>query len=325
MAHHEVLFPQFEGWQHEGGPGYQTDVITMDSRQDRRVQRSQNPERSYLVRFDANSPEQVRQVLDFYVARGGLANSFNYFDPRDHHSAATAGQIKFADDVVLPSDQNIGVGDGTTTTFQLVKRYQDGGGSHVRSIRKPISGTIRVAVDGVEKTIGVDFTVNVTTGVVTFMSAPSAAAVITAGFKFYVPVFFGEAVDQALRARLSSPDMASTVTVPLMEALYPASPLEDFWLGGAKTLDNTSSGGPLLDYSARLWRLWPVTSKVLLPDLSLAPEGGPIFLIDYPGVGTPPIKTHDDATLIHTLSAGQKVEIWCGRDFVNAKTWIVFA
>lgn len=328
MAHHDVVFPTFEGWEHEGGPGYETDHIRMDSGQVRPVQRRQNPEHVFSARFDAKSPAQSGTVIAFYKARGGRGNSFNYFDPRDHTTQALPTSVGLGSEVVTPFDQVLGAGDGTTTTFQLVKRYSDAGGSNVRTLRKIIAGTTRVAVAGVEKTIGVDFTVNLTTGEILFMVAPAAAAQVTAGCQFYVPVFFGEEVDRVLAARLSSPDMVSLVTITLVEALYPGVAIEDVFLGGARTMDNTSSGGFLADYDARLYHLWPICAKVLLPDLADAPEGGPIFAFVFPGTsGTCEIRTHDDATLIHTMTGGPsptKVRVYCGRDFVNAKTWIVF-
>ena len=59
-------------------------------------------------------------------------------------------------------------GDGATTTFTLKKTYQSGAGSYTRDVTKPVTGSVRVAVAGVEKVEGTDFTVDVTTGVVTF-------------------------------------------------------------------------------------------------------------------------------------------------------------
>jgi uncharacterized protein (TIGR02217 family) len=51
---------------------------------------------------------------------------------------------------------------------------------------------VRVAVAGLEKTYGADFTVDATTGVVTFTPAaiPAAGASVTAGFSFDVPTRF---------------------------------------------------------------------------------------------------------------------------------------
>jgi uncharacterized protein (TIGR02217 family) len=61
-----------------------------------------------------------------------------------------------------------------------------------RAILKPVAGSVRVAVDTVEQSEGAAFTVDTTTGVVTFEpgSIPGVDAVVTAGFEFDVPVRF---------------------------------------------------------------------------------------------------------------------------------------
>ncbi len=90
------------------------------------------------------------------------------------------------------------VGDGTTTTFQAIKRYLVGAtAAHTRTIKKLESGTVKAAVEGVEQTLGVDFVVDLTTGIFTFTTAPGdsvspTAVPVTGGFAFYVPAFFVE-------------------------------------------------------------------------------------------------------------------------------------
>jgi uncharacterized protein (TIGR02217 family) len=84
------------------------------------------------------------------------------------------------------------VGDGVQTTFALAKTY---GGVHTpyqRPIAKPVAGSVRVAVGGIEQTEGVDFACDSSTGVITFLAghAPGADAAVTAGFLFDVPVRF---------------------------------------------------------------------------------------------------------------------------------------
>jgi len=89
--------------------------------------------------------------------------------------------------VVDALDQPLGMGDGAATSFQLVKRYVSGGEWAERPIRKPVSGSVLVAVDGVEVSA---FEVDHVTGVVTFDAAPADGAVLTAGYAFDVPVRF---------------------------------------------------------------------------------------------------------------------------------------
>jgi hypothetical protein len=46
--------------------------------------------------------------------------------------------------------QALGVGDGTTKTFQLVKHYPSGGVIETRVIAKPVAGSVKLYRDGVE-------------------------------------------------------------------------------------------------------------------------------------------------------------------------------
>jgi uncharacterized protein (TIGR02217 family) len=57
----------------------------------------------------------------------------------------------------------------------------------MRTITKPVSGTVRVYKDGEEELAG---SVDVTTGIVTLTAAPAAGVTITADFELDVPVPF---------------------------------------------------------------------------------------------------------------------------------------
>lgn len=81
------------------------------------------------------------------------------------------------------------------TTFQLIKRYGVGGtplsiGLPVRTLFKPVLGTVKVAVGGIAQLTG--WTVNTTTGVITFAIAPVGS--VTAGCEFDIPVRFDTAI-----------------------------------------------------------------------------------------------------------------------------------
>ena len=93
---------------------------------------------------------------------------------------------------VTPTDQTLGVGNGVTAAFQLVKRYGALHAPYVRTIRKPVAGTVRVAVDGVENDEGADWSCDLTIGLVTFTGGaiPASGKAVTAGFEFDVPVRF---------------------------------------------------------------------------------------------------------------------------------------
>jgi len=75
-----------------------------------------------------------------------------------------------------------------TTSFQLVKHYPSGGVFETRLIAKPVAGTVKLYRDGVEATSG--WSVDTTTGLVTFSIAPAVGVQIEPDFAFNVPVRF---------------------------------------------------------------------------------------------------------------------------------------
>ena len=83
----------------------------------------------------------------------------------------------------------IGAGDGVTTSFALRKAYGASGDAQVRVITRPVEGSIRVAVNGVERSDGWQ---HLGLGEIAFDDPPGDEAVVTAGFLFDVPVRFAE-------------------------------------------------------------------------------------------------------------------------------------
>ena len=66
----------------------------------------------------------------------------------------------------------------TPTQWSLAKAYRDGAGAYIRPIRKPVPGSVRVAVGGVELALAA-FTANSTTGVVTTLTFQDGQAQLT--------------------------------------------------------------------------------------------------------------------------------------------------
>jgi lambda family phage tail tape measure protein len=69
-----------------------------------------------------------------------------------------------------------------------VKHYPSGSVIEVRTITKPVAGTVKVYLDSVEQLSG--WSVDTTTGLVTFGTAPALGVEVTADFEFDVPVRF---------------------------------------------------------------------------------------------------------------------------------------
>ena len=113
-----------------------------------------------------------------------------------------------------PLDQQIGLGDDTTTGFALVKRYGDGTDPYLRPIAKPVAGSVRVGVEGDEMQEGVHYETDATRGDITFFDAPIRGREVTAGFEFDVPVRFDADRIQTSVASFQAGDVPN---VPVVE------------------------------------------------------------------------------------------------------------
>ena len=114
------------------------------------------------------SLDDLHLLLVFFEARRGRLHGFRWRDSVDWKSCAPSQAPN-------PADQAIGVGDGASATFQLIKRYASGGAWVDRPIVKPVAGSVRIAVDAVEQAEGVGFTVDAATGVITLAAPPVPA------------------------------------------------------------------------------------------------------------------------------------------------------
>jgi uncharacterized protein (TIGR02217 family) len=182
---HEVLFPLSVGFGSTGGPERRTDVVLLASGHEERNQRWADSRRRYDAGTGVHSLNDLHALIAFFEERRGRLYGFRWRDRGDWKSCAPEATLE-------PSDQAIGTGDGATATFQLAKSYGSVFDLYQRSIVKPVAASVRVAVAGAEKSQGTDFTVDPTSGVVTFLpgAIPGGGAGVTAGFEFDVPVRF---------------------------------------------------------------------------------------------------------------------------------------
>ena len=199
MSFHEVRLPARLAFGSTGGVERRTEVVTLGSGHERRSTPWAQGRRRYLIGAGLRSLDDMAALTAFFEARRGRLYGFRFRDFSDFKSCAPGR-------TVASTDQVIGTGDGETTAFQLVKDY--GGLGH--EIRKPVAGSVRVAVDGVE----VGFTADAATGVVTLEAAPGAGAVVTAGFEFDTPVRFDA---DRIEVTLETFEAGRMAAVPLVE------------------------------------------------------------------------------------------------------------
>ena len=185
MLFHEIRFPTSISRASQGGPERRTDVVTLGSGYEERNARWADSRRSYDAGYGVKSLDDLNAVIGFFEERRGRLTGFRWKDHADWKSCVPS-QTPSA------TDQTIGIGDGTTAQFQLTKVYGTTFAPWVRTIAKPVAGTVIVAVAGVAQVSGVAFRVDTTTGLVTFLAGhiPVGGAAVTAGFEFDVPVRF---------------------------------------------------------------------------------------------------------------------------------------
>lgn len=185
MPFHEIRFPTAISFGATGGPERRTDVVVLGSGHEERNQRWADSRRRYNAGYGLKSLDDLNAVIAFFEERRGRLHGFRWKDHADFRSCAPGS-------APAATDQIIGTGDGSLAEFQLTKQYGSTYAPWVREIKKPVSGTVLIAVDGVAQEEGTDFSVDATTGVIVFKptAIPGPGAVITAGFEFDVPVRF---------------------------------------------------------------------------------------------------------------------------------------
>lgn len=161
------ICPAF-GWQ--GGPNFNTRVVGTQAWIERRNANNILCRHNYsLPLANITDDAYLTMLKSVFMATRGQLHSFLVKDYSDFE----AEQEPFCD------------GDGVTTVFQLQKTSVFGIASYVRTIIKPVAG-LSIYLNGTLTAA----TVDLTTGLVTFGTAPGVGVVGTWTGEFRVPVRF---------------------------------------------------------------------------------------------------------------------------------------
>ena len=201
----DVLFPLDIGREAEVTAEFSTNIVTTLSGHERRNSSWENARLSYDVSPGVRSENDLGILLAFFRARHGPAVGFRFTDPFDNSSHVMTG----APDKL---DQILGTGDAVRTAFPLIKTY--GADGQVRRITRPVPNSVTVAVNNVAAT---GWSLNAG-GIIEFQTAPALGAVITAGFRFDVPVRFATDRLDFARATFGAGDMPTIALVEIREA-----------------------------------------------------------------------------------------------------------
>lgn len=207
MSFHEVRFPASLSFGSVGGPERRTEVVTLANGHEERNSPWLHSKRRYDAGFGMRSLDDVEVLIAFFEARMGQMHAFRWKDWADYKSSIASGVVTF-------EDQQIAFGDGVTSVFPLVKVYRSGGHTYTRPISKPVQNTVRIGVANDELQEGIDYTFDVTTGLVAFSHPPDPEMPITAGYEFDVPVRFDT---DHVHTSVASFQAGEALNVPIIE------------------------------------------------------------------------------------------------------------
>ena len=202
---HDVLFPLAIALNSVAGPEFSTDVTETAGGWEKRNQNWGGARLRYNVASGVRDRADYEVLLAFFYGRAGRANGFRFRDWSDNKSCALTA-------TPAHTDQLLGTGDGANQFFQLRKSYVSGPVTYVRKITRPVAGTVKVGLGGINQSGG--WTVNAATGLITFAVPPGNGVAVTAGYQFDVPARFD--IDRLEPASLLI-DVVALPDLPIVE------------------------------------------------------------------------------------------------------------
>ena len=172
----EPLFPALAGlgWSVKRSPVWKTRAQQAISGKETRLADWSYPAWHWALTFDflraTPSAAEFQSLAGFFNQRQGAFGTFLYADADDN---AVTGQ-------------SLGAGDGATVSFQLVRAF----GGFIEPVLAP-NVVNAVYLAGVVQSPSA-YSVNPTTGLLTFTAAPASGAAITADFSYYFRCRFAE-------------------------------------------------------------------------------------------------------------------------------------
>lgn len=207
MNFHEIRFPPGLSFGAAGGPERRTEIVTLSNGFEERNAPWEHSRRRFDAGAGLRSMDDMSKLIAFFEARRAQLYGFRWKDWSDFKSCLPSREVG-------PLDQDLGRGDGITQVFQLVKTYASGEQSYLRPIRKPVKGTVQVALAADPKVETLEFTVDTDSGLITFVAPPDIDVRVTAGFEFDVPVRFDT---DRIETSISTFNAGEVPSIPVIE------------------------------------------------------------------------------------------------------------
>lgn len=174
-------FPTNISYGSSGGPAFKTTITVVDTGFEYANINWDQARHRYDVAMGVRTEEELSELIRFFHVTRGRAHHFRYKDWADYKSCFVNKDETLVGNAVI-----FGIGDGTTTIFNLSKPYTIGGVTNTRYITRPVNGTVKIWVDSVLQTETTHYDIDYDTGIVTFVTAPGNTLAITWGGQFDV-------------------------------------------------------------------------------------------------------------------------------------------
>lgn len=166
----QAVFPTLAGlkWGVRRSPEWSTTKKTSVNGREYRVANMVYPRYLYRLSYEflrdkRTGVDELRTLVGFFNARQGSFDSFLFSDPDDN---TVTGEV-------------FGIGNGSTTAFQLARSF----GGFAEPVFD-VNGTPQIYKAGVLQTVTTHYTIS-STGVVTFVTAPTGGQSLTWTGSFY--------------------------------------------------------------------------------------------------------------------------------------------
>jgi uncharacterized protein (TIGR02217 family) len=204
----DVSYPFALGRSTAVAPEFSTSVTVTASGHEQRNSLWSDARLHFDVGPGIRSEAELSQLIAFFRQRRGAARGFRITDPYDHSSNGMTGTPGM-------SDQLLGIGDGLSVDFPLIKSYGSGTEPQIRRITRPRPETIVISAGD----FGNDTWTLLDHGIIRFDTAPPVGAEVRAGFLFDVPVRFAEDRIDVSGVNFAAGEAPSIPLIELREAV----------------------------------------------------------------------------------------------------------
>ena len=317
MAFHDIRLPDGLQYQSTAGASFSTIIQEQASGHEYRITRQAQGRHRYRLRKELQTEAEAKAIKAFALGRRGSLHSFRLKDFSDYTSAENGTGAHTA------TDQTLGVGDGTNTTFPLVKLYEPSGPNvYPRPIALPVVGTVLVAQNTTPTTA---FTIS-GDGDIVMDTAPTAGVAVSAGFEFDVPVRFGKGFDDFAQMSADAFQVWSIVDMDCIEVLAEVESPERWNAGGGRDWGVVGANVTLSLNDGVMHRFEPsVAISAYLPSASRVPGGDRLFTIHNVSgsAGTIQIRDGSGAAVGSAITNGLIKFVGLARSGSTA-TWVVY-